>query len=132
MRKGRIRISLLSLPFAHRAGSVGRQILHLALPARDPLRLDQLITVLVQKLVRRADRTVRHAGHHANLARALRLAEQMARHVDARGSDGQGRAAGEIANRADLLREALRHLDVLLPVESELRAEAQDEVYGVR
>lgn len=56
----------------------------------------------------------------------------MAGHVDAGGGDGQGRAAGEIADRADLLREALRHLDVLLPVEAELRAEAQDEVYGVR
>lgn len=112
--------------------SVGRQILHLALPASDPLRLNEALAILIQELVRGADSAVADTGHVADLARALGLAEQVASHVDARGCDGERGAAGEVAHGGYLVREALGDLDELLAVEAELRAEAQDEVYGVR
>ena len=113
-------------------GSVGRQILHLALPAGEPLGLNEALAVLVQELVRGADGAVADAGHVADLARALGLAEQVAGHVDARGGDGERGATGEVAHGGYLVREALGDLDELLAVQAELRAEAQDEVYGVR
>lgn len=113
-------------------GSVGRQIFHLALPTRDPLRLDEAFTILIQELVRCADGAIADASHVSDLARALGLAEQVAGHVDARSRDGERGAAGEIAHGGYLVREALGDLDELLAVEAELRAEAQDEVYGIR
>lgn len=56
----------------------------------------------------------------------------MAGHVDARRRDGERGAAGEVAHGGYLVGEALGDLDELLAVQAELRAEAQDEVYGVR
>lgn len=100
--------------------SVGRQILHLALPTRDPLRLDEALTILVQELVRRADGAIADAGHVADLARALGLAQQVAGHVNARSRDGERGAAGEVAHGGNLVREALGDLDELLAVEAEL------------
>jgi hypothetical protein len=119
-------------PHKTAAGSVGRQILHLALPASEPLRLDKALAVLVQELVRGTDGAVADTSHVADLARALGLAEQVAGHVDACRGDGERGAAGEVAHGGYLVREALGDLDELLAVQAELGAEAQDEVYGVR
>lgn len=112
----------------HSFRSVRRQILHAAAPAGNPVRLNEPLAVLIQKLVRGADGAVGDAGHGANVARALGAAEQVARHVDAGGRNGERRAACQVANGADLLREALRYLDVLRRIETKLRAEAQHEV----
>lgn len=90
--------------------------------------LNELIAVLVQELVCRADCAIGDTSHDTNLFRALWLAKQMARHIDTRRGNRQRRATCKISNVGDLGSKTLADLDEDLLVETELRAEARDEI----
>lgn len=107
-----------------------REIGHAAFAIGDPRGVDELVALLVEKLVSGANRAVADTAHGANVLCVLGLAKQVAGHVDAGGGDRERGATGEILDRRHVLGQTGRDLDELLFVEAQLIAKPRAEVRG--
>lgn len=84
--------------------SASRQILHIALPIFDPLRIDQALSFGVELLIGTADSSIADVRYLGNFLGGFAMAHQIRCHVYASGDNGERGTAGKIAHGSDTVR----------------------------